>query len=419
MQVYLVGGAVRDALLGLEVRERDWVVVGSTRQAMLQMNYREVGRDFPVFLHPQSHEEYALARLERKVAPGYRGFTVEFGPEVTLEEDLARRDLTINAIAQATDGTLIDPYGGLRDLESRTLRHVSEAFIEDPVRVLRVARFAARFAGLGFRIAAETMKLMRSMVERNEVDALVAERVWQETDKALRESSASTFFSVLRECGALERIYPEIDALFGVPQPARWHPEIDTGVHTLLVLSQATALSEDPRVRFAALVHDLGKGTTPAAEWPSHRGHEERSVGLIEKLVARLRIPNDYRDLAIIVARYHGHVHRAFELRASTLLEFLEHADAFRRADRFSQALLACEADARGRTGLEANPYPQRDYVMAARDVAAAVKPSALDIAREGKHIAEALHRRRLSAITELRNKVAPTANDSYFPAQK
>jgi tRNA nucleotidyltransferase (CCA-adding enzyme) len=402
MQVYLVGGAVRDALLGLKVRERDWVVVGSTRQAMLRLNYREVGRDFPVFLHPESHEEYALARLERKVAPGYRGFTVEFGPEVTLEEDLARRDLTINAIAQAADGTLVDPHGGLRDIESRTLRHVSDAFIEDPVRVLRVARFAARFAGLGFHIAAQTMNLMRSMVDRHEVDALVAERVWQETDKALRESGASTFFRVLRECGALERIYPEIDALFGVPQPVKWHPEVDTGVHTLLVLSEACVLSEDPRVRFAALVHDLGKGTTPQSEWPSHRGHEERSVALIEKLSERLRVPNDYRELAVIVARYHGIVHRAFELRAKTLLEFLH------------QVLVACEADARGRTGLEKNPYPQRDYVMAARDVAAAIKPSLEEIAQhDGRQIAQVLHQRRLNAITALRSQTATGSGDA------
>ncbi|MEA3150664.1 MAG: hypothetical protein QOD56_1603 [Gammaproteobacteria bacterium] len=409
MQVYLVGGAVRDALLGLPVKERDWVVVGGTREELLRKQYREVGRDFPVFLHPESHEEYALARLERKVAPGYRGFAVEFGPEVTLEEDLARRDLTINAIAQSTDGTLVDPHGGQRDLESRTLRHVSDAFIEDPVRVLRVARFAARFAGLGFQVAPDTLDLMRHMVERHEVDALVPERVWQESEKALKEPAASTFFKVLRECGALKPIYPEIDALFGVPQPPQWHPEIDTGVHTLMVLDEAVALSDDARVRFAALVHDLGKGTTPQAEWPSHRGHEERSVALIEALTSRLRVPGDYRDLAVIVARYHGMVHRAFELRASTLLEFMERADAFRRADRFAQALLACEADARGRTGLESNPYPQREYVLAARDAAAAIKPTADDIAtRDGSKIAERLHKRRIHALSAVRERSRP-----------
>jgi len=405
MQVYLVGGAVRDALLGLPVKERDWVVVGGTREELLRMNYREVGRDFPVFLHPDSHEEYALARLERKVAPGYRGFAVEFGPEVTLEEDLARRDLTINAIAQSSDGTLLDPYGGRLDIESRTLRHVSAAFIEDPVRVLRVARFAARFAPLGFRVAPETLALMRSMVERHEVDALVAERVWQESEKALREPAASTFFGILRDCGALKAIYPEIDALFGVPQPPQWHPEIDTGIHVLMALDQAAALTEDPRVRFAALIHDLGKAQTPPAEWPSHRGHEERSVALIEGLANRLRLPNDYRELAVIVARYHGMVHRAFELRPKTLLEFMERTDAFRRSERFAQALLACEADARGRAGLEAKPYPQRDYVLAARDAAAAVKPSADDIASHpGMKIAQIIHERRIRAITELRD---------------
>jgi tRNA nucleotidyltransferase (CCA-adding enzyme) len=406
MQVYLVGGAVRDALLGLAVKERDWVVVGGTRDELLRMKYREVGRDFPVFLHPDSHEEYALARLERKVSPGYRGFAVEFGPEVTLEEDLARRDLTINAIAQSADGTLLDPHGGERDLRARVLRHVSPAFIEDPVRVLRVARFAARFAPLGFQVAPETLALMRAMVERGEVDALVAERVWQETEKALRETKASEFFRVLRECGALSRIYPEIDALFGVPQPPEWHPEIDTGVHTLMVLDQAALLSSDIKVRFAALVHDLGKGTTPPEQWPGHRGHEERSVSLIEALAERLRLPGDYRELSVIVARYHGNVHRAAELKPSTILEFFERADAFRRPERFAQALLACEADSRGRAGLEDLPYPQRPYLQAARDAAAAVKPSAEDIAaHSGEKIAELLRRRRLHAITELRRE--------------
>jgi len=403
MQVYLVGGAVRDALLGLPVKERDWVVVGATRDDLLRMRYREVGRDFPVFLHPDSHEEYALARLERKVSPGYRGFTVEFGPEVTLEEDLARRDLTINAIAEAADGTLVDPHGGRRDIAARILRHVSDAFVEDPVRVLRVARFAARLAPLGFAVAPETLALMRSMVERREVDALVPERVWQETEKALREPAASTFFKVLRDCGALAVIYPELDALFGVPQPAQWHPEIDTGLHTLMVLDQATLLSDDTRVRFAALVHDLGKGTTPRAEWPSHRGHEERGAALIDALATRLRLPGDYRDLALIVARHHGNVHRAFELRPKTLLDFMERADAFRRAERFAQALLACEADARGRTGLETQPYPQRAYVLAARAAAAAIKPSAEDLAQSGPRIAELIHERRVHAIAALR----------------
>src|SRR5471032_3042391 len=409
MQVYLVGGAVRDALLGLPVKERDWVVVGGTREELLRLNYREVGRDFPVFLHPETHEEHALARLERKVAPGYRGFAVEFGPEVTHQEDLARRDLTINAIAQSADGSLLDPFGGRRDLEARVLRHVSPAFIEDPVRILRVARFASRFASLGFHVAPETMALMRAMVERGEVNALVAERVWQETEKALHEPGASVFFKVLRECGALKVIYPEIDALFGVPQPQKWHPEIDTGVHTLMVLDQAVRLSTDAKVRFAALVHDLGKGTTPHAEWPGHKGHEERSVALIESLCDRLKPPSEYRELSVMVARYHGNVHRAFELRANTILGILEKTDAFRRPERFAQALLACEADSRGRLGLEQQPYPQRPYLQAARDAAATIKPTPQDIAEHaGPEIAQRLHERRIQVIAELAASVKP-----------
>ncbi len=412
MQVYLVGGAVRDALLNRVVKERDWVVVGGTRAELLQLGYREVGRDFPVFLHPKTHEEYALARLERKVAPGYRGFTVEFGPEVTLEEDLARRDLTVNAIAQSEDGTLIDPFNGQRDLQARILRHVSPAFVEDPVRVLRLARFAARFAPLGFTVAPDTETLMGAMVERGEVDALVPERVWQETEKALSEAGAAEFFRVLRQCGALQKVYPEIDALFGVPQPAKWHPEIDTGVHTLMVLEQAVRLSENTRVRFAALVHDLGKAGTPRTEWPSHHGHEERSVQLIEQLAARLRLPGDYRELAVVVARYHGNVHRAFELRPKTVLDMLERADALRRPQRFDQALLACEADSRGRAGLESAAYPQRAYLRAARDAAAAVKPTAEDLALgSGPQIAERLAERRLQTLIALRAAQSPAAN--------
>ena len=404
MQVYLVGGAVRDGLLGLPAAERDWVVVGATRAELLRQGYREVGRDFPVFLHPVTHEEYALARLERKVAPGYRGFEFQSGPEVTLEQDLSRRDLTINAIAQGQDGALVDPYGGRADLEARLLRHVSDAFIEDPVRVLRVARFAARFAPQGFRVADETQQLMRAIVARGEVDALVAERVWQETAKALATADPARFFQVLRDCGALRVIYPEIDSLYGVPQPAEWHPEIDTGVHTLLVLEQATRLTSEPAVRFAALVHDLGKATTPPALWPRHHGHEERSVALIEGLSARLRVPNEFRELALIVARHHGNVHRAFELRPQTVLELLEKSDAFRRPARFAQALIACEADSRGRTGFAERAYPQREYLLAALDAAAAVRPSAADIAgRDGAAIAHQLRRQRQEAITAVR----------------
>ncbi len=400
MQVYLVGGAVRDALLGLPERERDWVVVGGSREELLRLGYREVGRDFPVFLHPQSHEEYALARLERKVAPGYHGFEFRFDPGVTLEEDLQRRDLTINAIARAADGTLIDPYGGRRDIDARILRHVSASFVEDPVRVLRVARFAARFAPLGFRVAPETGALMRAIVDRGEVDALVSERVWQETAKALREPAASAYFEVLRDCGALRAVFPEIDALFGVPQPPLWHPEIDTGVHTMMVLDQAARLSADPRVRFAALVHDLGKGSTPRSAWPRHHGHEERGVQAVASMAARLRIPVEYRDLAIIVARWHGLVHRAFELRAETVLAVIEKADGIRRPDRFDDALIACEADSRGRTGFDARPYPQREFFRRARDAAAAVKPGALDLeGRQGAEIAALVRRHRSAAV--------------------
>jgi tRNA nucleotidyltransferase (CCA-adding enzyme) len=412
MEVYLVGGAVRDALLGLQVVERDWVVVGGSRDELLRLKYREVGRDFPVFLHPKSHEEHALARRERKVSRGYRGFEVEFGPEVTLDEDLARRDLTINAMAQAADGSLIDPYGGQLDLKARLLRHVSPAFVEDPVRILRTARFAARFAPLDFCIAPETKALMRAMVERGEADALVPERVWQETEKALREPKASVFFHVLRECGALRVVYPEIDALFGVPQPPRWHPEIDTGVHTLMVLDQAALLSADIKVRFAALVHDLGKATTPQGEWPKHKGHEERSVALIEALSDRLHLPGEYRELGVIVARYHGNVHRAFELRPETILQILEKTDAFRRPERFAQALLACEADSRGRLGLEGRPYPQREYLQAASEAAAAVKPTAEEIAgHDGIAIARKVHERRTKTIADLAARIEPPDN--------
>jgi tRNA nucleotidyltransferase (CCA-adding enzyme) len=409
MQVYLVGGAVRDSLLGLAVKERDWVIVGGTREELLRQGYREVGRDFPVFLHPESHEEYALARRERKVAPGYRGFTVEFDPEVTLEEDLSRRDLTINAIAQGADGALVDPFGGCADIKDRQLRHVSDAFAEDPVRILRAARFAARFASMGFTVATSTLALMRSMVERGEANALVAERVWQETEKTLRGPNPSEFFRVLRECGALKVVYPELDALFGVPQPKQWHPEIDTGVHTLMVLDQAVALSEDAKVRFAALVHDLGKAATPPEKWPSHHGHEQLSVQLIETLCGRLRVPAEYRELAVIVARYHGNVHRAFELRDTTVLEMFEKADAFRRAERFEQALLACEADSRGRLGLEQEKYPQRQYLLEARAAAAQIKPTADEVAGlSGLKIAEALRRRRLEAISATRRRQLP-----------
>ena len=405
MQSFLVGGAVRDGLLGLPVRERDWVVVGARPEELLRLGYRQVGRDFPVFLHPESHEEYALARQERKTRPGYRGFELSFSPEVTLEDDLRRRDLTINAIAQAADGALIDPYGGRADLERRLLRHVSEAFVEDPVRILRVARFAARFAPLGFRVAPETQALMRSMVAAGEVAALVAERVWQETARALAEPEPQAFFTALRECGALAVVYPEIDRLFGVPQPPRWHPEIDTGVHVLLVVAAAAALSPLARVRFAALTHDLGKGTTPRERWPRHHGHEEESVRLVGALADRLRVPNEFRELALIVARWHGICHRALELRPGSVLELLERTDALRRPERFAEFLLACEADMRGRTGFETRDYPQAVRLRAALATAQAVAPDAAERATlEGSGMAAALRARRLAALAALRH---------------
>ena len=410
MQIYLVGGAVRDRLLDLPVKERDWVVVGATAEQMEALGYRPVGKDFPVFLHPETHEEYALARTERKTGPGYKGFTVHASPEVTLEEDLQRRDLTINAMAEDAAGRLVDPFHGQRDLDARLLRHVSPAFVEDPVRVLRVARFAARYAHLGFRVAEETNALMARMVTDGEVDHLVPERVWQETVKALGEKDPARFFEVLRECGALARVFPEIERLFGVPQPPVHHPEVDTGVHTLMVVTQAARLTPDTRVRFAALVHDLGKGTTPADILPRHIGHEERSVELVQGLCKRLRIPNDYRDLALIVARYHGRCHRVAELRPATVLETLERLDAFRRPERFEQFLLACEADARGRAGLEERPYPQGECLRAARAAAAAVNPA--DVMAEGLSgaaIGKALQDRRLRAIkAELAHRAKP-----------
>ncbi len=408
MQVYLVGGAVRDRLLGRAVSERDWVVVGATPAELERAGFIPVGRDFPVFLHPKTKEEHALARLERKTGPGYRGFTTEFSPGVTLEDDLRRRDLTINAMAQEIDGDhadeIVDPYGGQRDLEARLLRHVSEAFTEDPVRILRVARFAARYAPLGFRVAEETMELMRRMVAAGEAAALVAERVWTETEKALGEPSPDVFVSVLRECGALRVVYPEIDALFGVPQPEKWHPEVDTGVHQLLALREAVKLGAGVATRFAVLVHDLGKGVTRPELLPAHHGHEEAGVALVEKLCARLRVPNNLRELALLTVRYHTHVHRAFELRPDTVVKTLESCDALRRPERFRDLLLACEADKRGRTGLEAQPYPQRTFFERARDAVAAVALTAEErVGRSGEQIGQELRRRRVAAVESLK----------------
>ncbi len=399
MKIYRVGGSVRDELLGLAVRDHDWVVVGATPRMLVERGFRPVGRDFPVFLHPRTHEEYALARTERKTGPGYRGFEVHYAPDVTLEDDLLRRDLTINAMAIGEDGDLVDPHGGLADLRAGVLRHVSASFHEDPVRILRVARFAARFET--FAVAAETMALMRTMVDGGEVDALVAERVWQELSRGLMERRPSRMFAVLRECGALARVVPELDRLWGVPQSAEHHPEIDTGVHVMMVVDHAAATQAPLPVRFAALTHDLGKGTTPPAEWPRHIAHEQRSVQLVDALCERLRVPGECRDLARLVAREHGIVHRALELRAGTIAKLLERTDVARKPARFEAVLAACEADYRGRLGLESRPYPQADRLREAARAFRSVDTGAIARGHEAAptKIREAIHEARAAAI--------------------
>ena len=400
MKVYLVGGAVRDELLGRPVAERDWVVVGSTPDQMLKAGFRQVGRDFPVFLHPDTREEHALARTERKTGPGYRGFELRYSPDVTLEEDLRRRDLTINAMARDADGNLIDPHDGRRDLESKTLRHVSDAFNEDPVRILRVARFLARYQPLGFTVATETLARMHAMAAAGEADALVPERVWQETDRALGEPAPEAWLRVLHDCGALARIFPELEALYGVPQPPQWHPEIDTGLHIELVLQAAADLTPEPRIRFAAMMHDLGKGTTPRSVLPRHIGHEQRGIPLVRAVAERLRVPADYRELAELASLWHGHAHRAVELRPRTILKMLEGCDAFRRPERFRELLVACEADFRGRGGLRHRPYPQAQLLRQAQDVALAVALTPEERAGlAGEQIGERLRLRRLEAL--------------------
>jgi len=406
VQIYLVGGAVRDRLLGLPVVDRDYVVVGAVPDEMVARGYKPVGADFPVFLHPQTKEEYALARTERKSGHGYKGFTVYAAPDVTLEDDLRRRDLTINAMAEDDTGHLIDPFGGATDLRDGVLRHVSPAFSEDPVRVLRVARFAARYAKWGFRVAHETNRLMRSMVESGEIDHLVPERVWSELERALGEEKPSRFFIVLRRCGALARLFSEIDALFGVPQPEKHHPEVDTGVHAMMVLDTAARLSADTVVRFAALMHDLGKGATPPEEWPRHIAHEARGAELVRAFCERFRAPNEHRDLAILAARFHGLAHRTFELRPGTLLEFLEGIDAFRKPARLEKFLTVAEADFRGREGFSDKPYPQAALLRALHRAAADVDAAAIaaDASGDGPKIAEALRRERLAAISQARS---------------
>ena len=402
MQRYLVGGAVRDALLGRQSTDRDWVLVGADVEALMAAGYLAVGQDFPVFLHPQTREEHALARTERKTAPGYRGFQFHADPNVTLEQDLARRDLTINAIAQDESGALIDPHGGQRDLAARVLRHVSPAFAEDPVRILRLARFAARFAD--FTVADETMQLMRQMVAQGEVDALVAERVWQELARGLMENKPSRLFEVLRECGALARLLPEVDRLWGVPQRADHHPEIDTGVHLMMVLDMAARLHANLPVRFACLGHDLGKGTTPADVLPRHHGHEQRSVDLLRKVGERLRVPAACRELADVVAREHGNVHRSAAFGAAAVMRLLERCDALRRPERFTDALLACECDARGRLGLSEAPYPQRARLAHALALALAVDTASVAAQAtanglKGPALGEAIQAARAQAV--------------------
>ena len=401
MKIYQVGGAVRDALLGLPVKDTDHVVVGATPEQMEKLGYRPVGKDFPVFLHPKTNEEYALARTERKTAKGYKGFQVFASPDVTLEEDLARRDLTINAIARDEHGALIDPFNGQTDIQGKTLRHVSEAFAEDPVRILRAARFAARFTE--FNVAPETMRLMKQMVEDGEVDALVAERVWQELAKGLMEAKPSRMFDVLRECGALKRILPELDRLWGVPQPPQHHPEVDTGVHVMMVVDYAASRHYSLPVRFAALTHDLGKGTTPVDILPRHIGHEERSVNLLKEVCKRLRVPNDCKELAHIVAKFHGKVHAVFDMRPSTIVQFLQDTDAIRQPNRFREFLLACESDSRGRTGYEEKPFPQADMLI--RVLEAAMRVDAGEIAsrfEQPEKIKAAVFEARVEAVKHL-----------------
>ena len=401
MQVYLVGGAVRDELLGIPQRERDWCVVGARPEDLESQGYQRVGKDFPVFLHPDTREEYALARTERKTAPGYHGFAFDTSPDVTIEQDLERRDLTINALARDSEGTLIDPFGGREDIDKRVLRHVSDAFAEDPVRILRVARFAARFHDKGFRIAPETMQLMQRMVEAGEVDALVPDRVWKETERALRGDHVRVFFEVLRSCGALRVLFPEVDALFGIPQPERWHPEIDTGLHVMMVLDQAEKLSDALEVRFAALAHDLGKGTTPKYQLPSHPGHEIRGCKLIRRMTERLPVPKACRDLALLVAEFHTHCHRALELRSKTVVKVLEKTDAFRRPERFELFVITCEADARGRGGLENRLYPQADFFRGALAAAQSVDAAAIASEYPARKIPAEIRRARRRAIAE------------------
>lgn len=406
MKTYLVGGAVRDKLLGRSVTEQDWVVVGATPESLQAQGFTPVGKDFPVFLHPHTKEEYALARTERKTGHGYAGFSFYTGEEVTLEEDLIRRDLTINAMAEDEQGNIVDPYGGQADLQQKILRHVSPAFAEDPVRILRIARFAARYHYYGFRVADETIALMQTMVNNGEVDHLVAERIWKETERALAEPNPEVFIQILRDCHALEKIFPEINSLFGVPQTATHHPEVDTGIHTLMSLQQAVKLTINTCIRFATLVHDVGKGTTPREEWPRHIAHEERSIPLVKQLCERIAAPRDYKELALMVAQWHTHCHRALELKPATVLKVLQANDAFRRPERFHQFLVCCEADARGRTGFENRDYPQADFFRRALTSAQHIDLAPLRAqGLTGQAFGDAIAHLRLEKITQLKKE--------------
>lgn len=405
MEIYLVGGAVRDSLLGLPVRDKDWVVVGGNAKQMKEQGYLQVGKGFPVFLHPETKQEYALARTERKVGTGYLGFEFDASEFVTLEQDLLRRDLTINAIAKSDDGQIIDPYNGRQDIQDRVLRHVSPAFAEDPLRVLRVAKFAARFASLGFTVAPETLQLMNDIAQSGEIDSLVKERVWQEIEQAMGSPAPDAFVRVLRDCDALKSILPEVDQLFGVPQPVKYHPEVDTGLHTLLSLQQAAKLSSDPVVRYASLVHDVGKAATNKADWPSHHGHETLGLALQADISKRLHVPNEFSQVAALVCQHHTKLHRIKELRPSTLLELIEALDGFRRPERVQKFLLACEADARGRTGLEGADYPQNEYLtkilgeLSQLDVGALIKEA------KPENTQEFVRQSRLSLLSDIMNQ--------------
>ncbi|GAB6140626.1 multifunctional CCA addition/repair protein [Methylosoma difficile] len=405
MQIYLVGGAVRDQLLGYPVIERDWLVIGETPESMLAQGFRPVGKDFPVFLHPDNNEEYALARTERKTAPGYKGFVIHAEPDISLEQDLLRRDLTINAMALDEDGQVIDPYGGQQDLQQRIFRHVSPAFAEDPVRILRLARFAARYAHLGFTLAEETRAMMQQMVEAGEVDYLVPERVWAELFKALNEQTPAAFFETLNACGALAKIFPEIHALFGVPQPEQHHPEIDTGIHSLMSLQQAVLLSDNPEVRFAALVHDLGKALSPKDNLPHHYGHENAGLPILETFCKRLRVPNSFRVLALQVMQYHTHCHRVFDLRASTIVDMMVALGVTKPKNNFALFLLACEADAKGRTGFETRDYNQVRYLSRIAAALQSVDTSSISKSGlQGPQIGEAIRRLRIKAVRQAMN---------------